>query len=128
MPNLNRIGPIEPELWQKWSERWNKERKKKEFLHSFLAKLKKSQLLNRKKKNVTCGFHLRIEEGKIYSEKKEIASLNDQEICRFWLWKWRLLLSKVWFVVWTRYVDAERLLHTILCSGRVLTQFLWLSV
>ena len=27
MPNLNRIGPIEPELWQKWSERWNKERK-----------------------------------------------------------------------------------------------------
>ena len=68
MPKLNRIRPIEPELWQKIIGALEKIRK--EFLHSFLAMLKKSQLSNRKKK-LTCGFYLRIEEGEIYSEKNK---------------------------------------------------------
>ena len=45
-------------------------RRRKEFLHPFLANFKKITTLD-PKKNSTCGFHLRIEEGYMYLEDKK---------------------------------------------------------
>ena len=66
MPNLNRIGLIEPELWQKIIGVLEEER----ISTPIFGQVKKITTFEAKK-NTTCRFHLRIEEGETYSEKNK---------------------------------------------------------